>query len=79
MRSPIEISAVCNCKRPIGAFYPVFSHIYEGRLKAILDADGIDRGGFASTEDGRIRMDDVMDALGIFSVCCRTKLMGHHS
>ena len=78
MRSPNEICPVCNCQRPLGAFYPIFDRIYELRKTALLSKEGMLPGNFTSLEDRSIDMGDVLDMLKITSMCCRSKMLSHY-
>ena len=77
MRSIVTIFPVCSCQRPIGHVYPVYRYIYEKRREHILENKGEEFSILPCTSDEGLLMEDVLDALGIMSECCRATIICH--
>ena len=72
-----ECQVVCNCQRPIGSAYITFYMLYNKKKNDIIAANPQLSKSFSTVENRDILMGEILDDLKLFSICCRTKILGH--
>lgn len=65
---------LCSCGRDIGCLHRLFSEMRKDKLKekygSVIDASMLQ-----ATSDLEIELGQILDDIGVTTICCRTKLL----
>ena len=64
----------CTCGNSLGPLIPIYKHIYNEKAKIIGSTKLVTHMG-GSIAVASMRSGEILDALGLYKTCCRSKLL----